>query len=210
MKKPKTFPEARPQSCSTFIYCSLFTDTLSVNRLYSVECMPKVDRWMMNWKRRGRKGSWPNLMYNPGIFFEWLRKATKDFGQDSRSPGWDLNRGPAEYEAGMLTLDYDGRSPAVVWRRNAVWKCTPWLRCREYVCWARSERTIRNLIKLRAAQRRPTPVHIRHLCRNEPYCKFDYYKMLHWSFLKLHKLHSSPMLEWQNQGWRDRRNMWQA
>jgi hypothetical protein len=57
----------------------------------------------MNWKRRGRKRSWPNLRYCHGIYLEGLRKTTKNLSWDSRSPGRDLNPGPLEYEAGVLT-----------------------------------------------------------------------------------------------------------
>jgi hypothetical protein len=38
-----------------------------------------------------------------GICLEGLRKTTKNLSQDSRSPGRDLNPGPPEYEAGVLT-----------------------------------------------------------------------------------------------------------
>jgi hypothetical protein len=57
----------------------------------------------MNWKGCGRKWSWPNLKYYPGICLEGLRKATKTLSQDSRSASRDLNPGPSEYEAGVLT-----------------------------------------------------------------------------------------------------------
>jgi hypothetical protein len=56
----------------------------------------------MKWKGWERKLSWPNLKYYPGICLEGLRKTTKNIGQDSRSPGPDLNSGPPEYEAGVL------------------------------------------------------------------------------------------------------------
>jgi hypothetical protein len=32
----------------------------------------------MNWKGHGRKWSWPNLRYYPGIFLEGLRKNMKE------------------------------------------------------------------------------------------------------------------------------------
>jgi hypothetical protein len=57
----------------------------------------------MNWKGWGRKRSWLNLSYYPSIFLEGLRKTTKNFSQDTRSPGRDLNPGPPEFEAGVLT-----------------------------------------------------------------------------------------------------------
>jgi hypothetical protein len=57
----------------------------------------------MNWKGCGRKRSWPNKRHYPGIFLEGLRKSTKNLSWDSRSPGRDLNPGPPEYKAGVLT-----------------------------------------------------------------------------------------------------------
>jgi hypothetical protein len=38
-----------------------------------------------------------------GIRLEGLRKAKKNLCQDSRSPGRDMNPGPIEHEAGVLT-----------------------------------------------------------------------------------------------------------
>jgi hypothetical protein len=58
---------------------------------------------MMNWKGFGRKQSWPNLSYYTDICLEELWKTKKKLFQDSRSPGRDLNPGPPEYEAGVLT-----------------------------------------------------------------------------------------------------------
>jgi hypothetical protein len=69
---------------------------------------------MINWKGCERKRSWPNLRHCPGICLDGLRKTTKNLGQDSRSPGPDLNLGPPEYEAGVLTLDHDVSSLASV------------------------------------------------------------------------------------------------
>jgi hypothetical protein len=43
------------------------------------------------------------LRYYPDIRLEGLRKRTGNLNQDSRSPGPDLNPGPPEYEAGVLT-----------------------------------------------------------------------------------------------------------
>jgi hypothetical protein len=58
---------------------------------------------MLNWKEVIRKRSWPNFKIlswqSPG----GLRKNTENVSQDSRSAGRDLNQGPPEYEAGMLT-----------------------------------------------------------------------------------------------------------
>jgi hypothetical protein len=57
----------------------------------------------MNWKWYGRKRSWPNSRYYPGICLERLKKTMKTLSQDSRSPGRDLNPEPPEYEARVLT-----------------------------------------------------------------------------------------------------------
>jgi hypothetical protein len=45
---------------------------------------------------------WLNLTYYPGMCLKILRKTAKISGQESRSPGRDLNLGYPEYE-GMLT-----------------------------------------------------------------------------------------------------------
>jgi hypothetical protein len=57
----------------------------------------------MNWKGCGRKWSWPNLRYYPGICLEGLGETTRNLSQDNRSPGGDLNPGPPEYEARVLS-----------------------------------------------------------------------------------------------------------
>jgi hypothetical protein len=63
---------------------------------------------MMNWKWFGRKRSWPN--FKVGLLSQLSHwgteensKTTKNFSQDSRSPGRDLNPEPPECEAGVLT-----------------------------------------------------------------------------------------------------------
>jgi hypothetical protein len=43
------------------------------------------------------------LRYYPNIHLEGLRKTTKNLSQDSWSPGQELNPGPPEYKAGVLT-----------------------------------------------------------------------------------------------------------
>jgi hypothetical protein len=57
----------------------------------------------MIWKECGRKQSWPNLEYYPGIYLEGLRKTTKNLSHDNRSPDRDLNLKSREYRAGVLT-----------------------------------------------------------------------------------------------------------
>jgi hypothetical protein len=57
---------------------------------------------MMNWKGCGKKRSWPNLIYYPGICLEGLRKARKILSQYSRSPDLDFKSGPPEYVGLMV------------------------------------------------------------------------------------------------------------
>jgi hypothetical protein len=42
-------------------------------------------------------------MYYPGIRLRGLRKTTKSLSQGTLSPNRDLNPGPPDYEAGILT-----------------------------------------------------------------------------------------------------------
>jgi hypothetical protein len=58
----------------------------------------------MKWKGYGRKWTWPNLRYFPGVCMERMREITKNLSQDSRSPGEDLNPGPHKYEKGVVTV----------------------------------------------------------------------------------------------------------
>jgi hypothetical protein len=62
---------------------------------------------MTNRKGCGRKRLWPNLRYYPGIFVDGLKKTMKNLSQNSWSPGRDLNLGPLEYEAGVLTINHN-------------------------------------------------------------------------------------------------------
>jgi hypothetical protein len=57
----------------------------------------------MNWKGCGRKRSWPNLRYYPGICLEGLGKPRKTSVMIASLR--DLNLGPPEYEAGVLTTE---------------------------------------------------------------------------------------------------------
>jgi hypothetical protein len=52
----------------------------------------------------GRKQLWPNLRYYNDICLERLRKTTNKFSQDSKTLGQDLNLGPCECEAGVLSI----------------------------------------------------------------------------------------------------------
>jgi hypothetical protein len=53
----------------------------------------------MTWKGFGRKQSWPNLRYYPGIYLEGLRKTMKNLSHYSQSSGQDLNLAPPKNEA---------------------------------------------------------------------------------------------------------------
>jgi hypothetical protein len=57
----------------------------------------------MNWKQREKKSSRTNFRYYNGMYLEGLRETAKNLFQDIRSAGRDLNPGPPEYEAGVLT-----------------------------------------------------------------------------------------------------------
>jgi hypothetical protein len=65
---------------------------------------------MMNWKRCGRKRSWPNLRYYLCICLERLSKTSKNLSQDSLSPGQGLNPRLSEYEVGDTPVKHaDGQ-----------------------------------------------------------------------------------------------------
>jgi hypothetical protein len=57
---------------------------------------------MMNWKGRGRK-SWPNFMVLAQHFPGGTEESTGNLSQERPSLGRDLNPGPPECEAGLLT-----------------------------------------------------------------------------------------------------------
>jgi hypothetical protein len=55
----------------------------------------------MNWEGYGRKQPWPNL--RDSRLFPGRTENNREWPQDSRFPGRDLNPGPPEYEAGVLS-----------------------------------------------------------------------------------------------------------
>jgi hypothetical protein len=55
----------------------------------------------MNWKGFGRKWVWPISSYCPSIHLEVQKETTKT--QNNWSPSQDMNLGPTEHEAGVLT-----------------------------------------------------------------------------------------------------------
>jgi hypothetical protein len=58
---------------------------------------------MMNWRVCEESGHGPNLRYYPGLCLEVLSKNTRNLSQDSQSLGRELDPGPPEYNAGVLT-----------------------------------------------------------------------------------------------------------
>jgi hypothetical protein len=58
---------------------------------------------MMNWEDCVRKRSWLNLKALSPHLPGRIEETTKNFSQDSRSPGRYLNPGPHEYKARLLT-----------------------------------------------------------------------------------------------------------
>jgi hypothetical protein len=56
------------------------------------------------WKGCGKKRLWPDLRLCAIICLERLKITIKIRIQDSRSLGWDLNRGSTECKAGMLPI----------------------------------------------------------------------------------------------------------
>jgi hypothetical protein len=80
-----------------FIYFGLLKDAVSSSDY-------RLQRRMiglMNWKGYGKKPSWPNLRYYPGIFQEEMRKATKSLMIASSGPVFIP--GSPDNETGQLT-----------------------------------------------------------------------------------------------------------
>jgi hypothetical protein len=57
------------------------------------------DKWMMNWKGCGRKGSCPNFRYHPRNFLEGLKRRHENYNQDSWSLGQELNPGSTKCQS---------------------------------------------------------------------------------------------------------------
>jgi hypothetical protein len=63
---------------------------------------------MVNWKRCGRKRSWPNLRYYPSICLEGLRETTKNLRINGlQAEMW--TRDPSNTKKDCLPLDHDVR-----------------------------------------------------------------------------------------------------
>jgi hypothetical protein len=75
------------KSVTVFILfiCNLFNDAFSVKQ--TIQRRMKEWQWMMNWRRFGRKRSFPNFRYYAGIHLQEMGKNTKILSQDSQSPG---------------------------------------------------------------------------------------------------------------------------
>jgi hypothetical protein len=71
-------------------------------------------------KGYGRKMSWLNLRYYPGIFLLWLKNVGCP-SQDSRSSGRDSKTGPSEYKTGVLPLRKDIR-----FKLEEAWEESGW------------------------------------------------------------------------------------
>jgi hypothetical protein len=87
---------SRSTRCMLVVYLPVLFQRL---RLYSPEW--RGDKWIMNCKGCGRRRSLPCFNYYPSIAWRHWEQPRKS--QDSRSPSRDLNPGPPEYEAGVLT-----------------------------------------------------------------------------------------------------------
>ena len=57
------------------------------------------DWWVVNGKGLGRKWSWPNRRFIPGVPFDSLRKTTISCSQNSRFPFRDPNPAPTEHKS---------------------------------------------------------------------------------------------------------------
>jgi hypothetical protein len=58
---------------------------------------------MMNWKEFGRKRPWPNFKLLSWHSPRRTEENHENLNQDIQSPGRDMNPGPSEYEAVVLT-----------------------------------------------------------------------------------------------------------
>jgi hypothetical protein len=63
----------------------------------------------MNWKYFVESGRSLILIYYPCNSVERLRKTTKSLNKDSRTLGLRFEKGPPEYEAGVLKTNDDFR-----------------------------------------------------------------------------------------------------
>jgi hypothetical protein len=87
-------PKSNKFICSLFYFFSN-SDYRALNGSFITE-------W---WIGKDLEGSGHGLIlgYDTGIFLDGLRKTMKSLDQDSQSQGRDLNLGPPEYKAGVLT-----------------------------------------------------------------------------------------------------------
>jgi hypothetical protein len=99
--------------------CSLFDNAFSVAQI--LNCRVK-GRWKINWKGSGSKRSWPNFKVLSRHSPEETEENHKNFSHDNRSRGRDINPGPLEYKAGMLTtwLDHDVQFHIVAFHEHGL------------------------------------------------------------------------------------------
>lgn len=73
------FPQLNDESWWTNLALLIEVLHFIVYRLFNDDACSSAwkDLWIMNWKGSGRKQSWPNLRYYPGICLEELRKITR-------------------------------------------------------------------------------------------------------------------------------------
>jgi hypothetical protein len=109
--------------CICCFTCNLFNDAFSVTHNQTKQSRMK---WHVNDELEGcgRKRSWPNWRYYPGICLEVLNKTTITLSKDCLCPGRDLNPGSPEY--GVLAtrprlMMLDIFSDATVVLRNFVY-----------------------------------------------------------------------------------------
>jgi hypothetical protein len=79
-------------------------------------------------------------MYNPSIYLEGLRISTRSVSQDIRPSDRDLNQGPPECEAGVLTIRPTCSvfcNSLLMLKRHKVSKvyCLQYTRCDQLAIW---------------------------------------------------------------------------
>jgi hypothetical protein len=111
---------------------AVYLTTLSV--LQTVGLYRQVTGWwIMNCKGYERYRSWFNLWYYPWICLEALRNITINLNHESWSPSRDLNPGPLEDEAGVLTT-VSRRSVSLCPTANILNAGQKWTLIR-IICW---------------------------------------------------------------------------
>jgi hypothetical protein len=68
-----------------------------------------------DWKRVGKKWSWPNLKYYPEHLPGGTEENHETRSQGNRSVGLNFNLSPPEYEAGMLATTFGYNKVPEIW-----------------------------------------------------------------------------------------------